>query len=414
MKKYLLAVVSCLFLLPLIANAQEKNLEYFLQQAKSNSPLIKDFQNQISILKLDSAKIKAGLMPQVSGSSNLLYAPVISGFGYDPAITNGQLVSALVSVSKEITSKNRINTLIKNTQINRDSLGVQQAFSIQDIERNIATQYITTWGDQELLNLSKETLQLLKKQDSLLKKLTQASVFKQTEYLAFKVNLEQQDLAVLQNQSQYKNDFYTLSYLSGIADTATYTLASVPFQQTSTPTFEESNLSKKYAIDSLRNLNNLDQLQLNYKPKLNVFADAGYNSSLTPKAYKNFGWSVGLNLNIPIYDGGQKKLSTQQIVLNQLTQNNYKYYYSIQYQKQQAQIKQMIAQYETFINKANTQLSYSKTLIDANALQLSTGDVRMTDYLLSISNYLNLRAAIIQNKTNQLQMTNQLHYFTVK
>jgi outer membrane protein TolC len=150
---------------------------------------------------------------------------------------------------------------------------------------------------------------------------------------------------------------------------------------------------------------------LNYKPKLNVFADAGYISSLPKQAYKNFGWSIGLNLSIPIYDGGLKKLSTHQINLNQRTQNKYRDFYKIQYDQQKNQLQRMIDQYELSINKAKKQLNYSKTLTDANALQLQTGDVRMTDYLISINNYLNLRVNIIQNKINQLQMINQLHYF---
>lgn len=394
--------------------AQQKNLEYFLEQAKANSPLLNDYQNQLLLLSLDSSKIRAGLLPQVNGSSNLLYAPVINGIGYDPAITNGQLVSGLITVSKEITTKARLNTLIKGLQLSKDSLGNARAFTVLDLEKSISSQYITTWGDQQLLQLSKETLRLLEKQDSLLKKLTQSSVFKQTEYLTFKVNLEQQQLIVLQNHNQYKNDFAVLNYLSGIADTTTYLLSPVPVQRIDIPEFGNSLLYKKYSIDSMKTLNALNQLELNYKPKLNVFADAGYQSSLPPKAYKNFGWSVGLNLSIPIYDGGLKKLSISQINLSQRTQNRYRDFYMIQYEQQKLQLKQVIAQYDDLINKSNKQLAFSQALIDANALQLKTGDVRMTEYLLSMNNYLNLKTNIIQNKINQLQMINQLHYFTLK
>jgi outer membrane protein TolC len=407
-------VLFLFILFPVCLKAQEKNLDYFINQAKTNSPLLNDYQNQLLILSLDSSKIKAGLKPQVSGSSNLLYAPIISGIGYDPAITNGQIVSALVSVSKEITTKARLNTLLKSLQLTGNSLSNQRAFTVLDLEKGISAQYITTWGDHQFVQLAKETLQLLEKQDTLLKKLTQGSVFKQTEYLAFKVNLEQQYLTVLQSQNQYKNDFAALNYLSGIADTIIYTISYPLVRVINVPKFDESLLFKKYQIDSLKTLNALDQLSLNYKPKLNVFADAGYLSSLPKQAYKNFGWTVGLNLSIPIYDGGLRKLSTQQINLNQKTQNKYRDFYRIQYDQQRNQLQRMIDQYESLINKANKQLNYSKTLIDANALQLKTGDVRMTDYLIAINNYLNLRVNIIQNKNNLLQMINQQHYFILK
>ncbi|MFD2143993.1 TolC family protein [Mucilaginibacter antarcticus] len=47
-------------------------------------------------------------------------------------------------------------------------------------------------------------------------------------------------------------------------------------------------------------------IDYNYKPKLNVFADGGYNSDLTAEYYRHFGVSAGFGLVIPIYDGGQK------------------------------------------------------------------------------------------------------------
>ncbi len=394
-------------------SAQQKDLNYFLNQARINSPLLNDYQNQIQILGLDSAKLRAGLLPQVSASSNLVYAPIIKGVGYDPAITNGQLVSSLITVSKEISTKARLNTLIKGLQLSKDSLGNQRALSILDIEKSIATQYITILGDQEQLNLAKEILNLLKTQDNLLKKLTQSSVFRQTEYLTFKVSLEQQLLNVMQNQNQYKNDFMALNYLSGITDTTTYQIEALPSRKVDVPGFENSPIYEKYSIDSARTVNSLNLLALNYRPKLNVFTDGGYQSSLPKQAYKNFGWSAGLNLTIPIYDGGLKKLSINQINLNRQTQSRYRDFYKIQYQQQKIRLQQTIKAYDELIVQAKKQLSFSKTLIDANALQLKTGDVNMSDYLLSVNNYLNLRVNIIQNKINQLQSINQLHYFTL-
>ena len=52
-----------------------------------------------------------------------------------------------------------------------------------------------------------------------LKKLTQASVYKQADYLAFYTTLQQQQFAILQSQIQYNTDYLTLNYLAGIVDT---------------------------------------------------------------------------------------------------------------------------------------------------------------------------------------------------
>lgn len=413
MKKYL-GILFVFFVLPFSLKAQEKSLDYFLNHAKQNSPLLKGFDNQVSILKLDSAKIKAGFMPQFSGTSHLFYAPVVKGFGYDPVITNGQLFDALITVNNEINTRRRSNTYIQSVQLSKDSVSNQKAISEITLAQNISKQYIITLGDQQLLNLSQEILALLKKEDNVLKKLTQNAVFKQTDYLAFKVNLEQQSLVVTQNLSQFKTDLNSLQYFSGLSDTANYTLKTINITLPEVPKFEESVYARAYKTDSLKNINALSLLNLNYQPRLSAFANGGYNTSFTTQAYKNFGVSAGLSLNIPIYDGGQRKMTEQQIKLQQMSIKNYKYYAQNQYQQQQNQLKNIIKRYDDLLVQSTYQITYAKALVDANALQLSTGDVRMTDYLLSIANYLQLRASIIQNKINQLQAINQLHYFTIK
>ncbi len=72
-------------ILSLFAIGQQKNLDYFIQQGLDNSPLLKDYQNQVQINRVDSQRIRATYKPQVTGTSNNAYAPVIKGYGYDGA-----------------------------------------------------------------------------------------------------------------------------------------------------------------------------------------------------------------------------------------------------------------------------------------------------------------------------------------
>src|SRR5437762_297081 len=111
------------------SQAQQNNLDYFVNQAIANSPLLKDFQNQILSFTLDSQIMRAGRKLQMNG--------------------------------------------------------------------------------------------LLRKEDSLLKKLTQDNAFKQNEYLGFVVILQQQLLTTSQLETQYDFDYAALNYLAGIVDTTT-------------------------------------------------------------------------------------------------------------------------------------------------------------------------------------------------
>ena len=128
-----------------------------------------------------------------------------------------------------------------------------------------------------------------------------------------------------------------------------------------------------------------------YKPKLNIYADAGYNSSLQYEPYKNFGLSAGLNFSVPIYDGKQRKMKYQKINIAEDTRQHYKDYFLRQYNQQIAQLTQQLRSTESLINDINGQIKYSSTLIDVNKKLLETGEVRITDLILTINTFLNAR-----------------------
>src|SRR4051812_16325572 len=68
-------------------HAQQNTLDFYLQQAYQNSPLLKDYNNQVRGNHIDSAIVRAGYVVQVNGNSINNYAPVIHGYGYEGAIT---------------------------------------------------------------------------------------------------------------------------------------------------------------------------------------------------------------------------------------------------------------------------------------------------------------------------------------
>ena len=289
-------------------SAQKNNVDYFVNQAITNSPLLKDYESQLSSLTLDSKIFLAGLKPQVNGVSTNSYAPVIGGWGYDNAITNGQQLSALASVSKSLFNKKGIESQLAGMQIQGQSAMNNSKISEQDIRKTVADQYITVYGGQLQLDFNNRINNMLSREDSVLKKLTQDNVYKQTDYLSFVVTRQQQLLNTSQLKIQYDYDYATLNYLAGIIDT---TIIPLTDPQLKSVTFGDSHMSIFYIqfeLDSLKLANDRALIDVSYLPTINVFADAGYNSSFAYKAYKNFGTSIGINISIPIYDGKKKKL----------------------------------------------------------------------------------------------------------
>src|SRR5436309_710186 len=89
---------------------QNNQLDYFLKEAIVNSPLLKDNQNQILLNDIDSIRILADYKPHLNFTSNNMYAPVVNGYGYDKAITNGGNLIEQLAVSKTFVNKKNIET----------------------------------------------------------------------------------------------------------------------------------------------------------------------------------------------------------------------------------------------------------------------------------------------------------------
>ena len=394
-----------------VALAQTNTLDHYLDIGKNNSPLLKDLKNQVLLSQLDSLKLRAGLKAQVSGNGGALFAPVISGYGYAGSITNFQTLDAIISVNKTLIGKQNLNSQLAAIGLQRDSIFNISKISELDLKKAITSQYIAAYGSLKQLIFSQEVVTLLTKEDDLLKKLTRSNVYRQSDYLTFLVTMKQQELLLTQARGQYKNDYTTLNYISGIADTSMIELTDPALEKSQIPEVSNSVFFKKYLLDSLRLLNNRKLVDFSYRPKANVFADGGYNTDFNNQLYKNFGTSFGFNLTVPIYDGGQRKLQYKRLSLEEETRENYKTFFNIQYRQQIAQLKQQISESNNLLNQIEDQIKYSETLIKVDTKLLETGDLRIADLVLAINNYLSIKNLKTTTIINKLQLINQLNYW---
>jgi len=406
----LLLLVS-LLQFSIAASSQNNNLQFYLNRALGSSPLIKDDQNQILSNQLDSQRILAGYKPQVTGTSFNMYAPVIGGYGYDLAISNGGNFTTVVGVDKTWVGRKNLATQFGAINLQNQSIKNNSRITEQELKRNVAAQYIVAFGDMQQLNFYRETHDLLQKEEGILKDLTQKNVYHQSDYLSFLVTVKQQALQFKQLQIQFENDFATLNYICGIMDTSTVLLDDPDIRLEHLPDISHSIFLKQFEIDSLKLSNSKAILDFNYKPKAHLFADAGYSSSLAYEAYKNFGTSFGFSITVPIYDGHAKKLLYGKIDIAERTRNEYKTFFTSQYQQQIAQLSQQLHATEELIGQINDQIKYSESLIDVNGKLLETGDVRIADYIIALSNYLNARNLLTQNNITRMQIINQINYW---
>jgi len=395
--------VSCL--------AQTHTLEYYITQAMANSPLLKEYNNQYLSGLIDSQRLRATYKPQVNATSTNSYAPVLNGYGYDQVITNIGGYSALINVDKAFIGRKNISAQYAAIHLQNDSLLVSKKISEQDLKRTITAQYITAYGDLQQLNFNMEVSRLLSNEDTILRKLAQSNVYKQTDYLTFRVTLQQQQLQLRQLRIQYQTNLANLNYLCGIYDTSAAILSAPDINVIALPDLTSSAFFHKYLLDSLKLQNSISILNYSYRPKLNAFVNSGWYSSLLFESYKNFGVGFGLNLTVPIYDGNQRRLQYRKIKLQEDTRVNYRDFFTRQYNQQIAQLMQQLKATEQLITDINDQVKYTETLIQVDAKQMQTGDTRIADYVIAINNYLATKNLLTQNSINRMQIITQINYW---
>jgi hypothetical protein len=408
--------MRCFFLIILgfttsYSSAQKNTLDFYLTEAVRNSPLLKDYQSQIEANGIDSQRIRAQYHPQVTATSNDLIAPVINGIGYDQAVTNGGQLSGIINVSQTLVSHGNLAAQYKNLQLQNQGIANNAHISEQDLRRTITSQYLSAFGTLQQLRLAREIHDLLQKEVAILKLLTERNIYRQTDYLTLLVIVQQQDLSLKQLDIQFHNDFANLNYLTGIVDTAVVNLEEPAFTVSIPAGPGHSVFFQKYTIDSLLLVHNRTLIDYSYKPKVNVYANAGYLSSLSYQGYKNFGTSVGLDLVVPIYDGKQKKMQYRKLDISERSRSNYLSFYTSQYYQQIYLLQQQLQQTESLIGDINNQIKYADGLIQANARLLETGDAKIADLIIALNNYLTAKNLLTQNKVSRLEIINQINYW---
>ena len=116
-------------------------------------------------------------------------------------------------------------------------------------------------------------------------------------------------------------------------------------------------------------------------------------------------------MTVPIYDGHQRQIQYAKLDIAERTRSGYKDFFTRQYSQQIAQLMQQLRATEELIGQINDQLKYTEALITVNGKLLGTGDARIADYILALSNYLNAKNLLTQNNITRLQIINQINYW---
>ena len=408
-------ILSLLFLsIALSVHSQSRAIEYYLEEGVRNSPLLKDFTNQVNSALIDSLLIRAARMPQVEAKSQLLWSPAFKNFGYDEVVTDGGNYQAVIGVSQALLNRRESSNRYHSVGIQRQSAVNSSRISGAELKKIITEQYLVSYMDYNDLNFNKSFLGLAYKENEVIGQFVISGLARQTDLLSLQIETQTLEILVNQLKNQFEKDIRLLNQLCGLNDTGLCELVLPDLELKYKGEITKSPLFNQYRIDSLRIANEMAAIDIKYRLRMNWFADAGFLTSSPWNFYRHFGYSAGVSLSIPVYDGRQKVKEKQKLSLAETTRANYQDNFRKQYSQQIKQLTDELKSLQSLSTQFEAQLKTSEQLVTALKAQLESGIIQMTEFINAIRNYRDINKNLSNNRIRIQQVINELNYLNTQ
>lgn len=412
--------------LHIYVNAQT-DLSFYINQAKENSPLIKDNKNQSEASKAELERLKAlYTKPQITFNAGVAVSPIINRdngktelqispsdatnyTGYDIAASNGGIYQGMINVNQPLFNAGKLKmaseqVLVAN-QINLNTIKLSE----HDIEKIVGDQYVLCLQDLKQTDYIIQLSQIINEQKVVVNKLVENGLLKQSDLLLVSIEQQTQQNTLAMYKSIYRRDLMDLNILCGINDTSLIAINNLDL--TISSSVSQSNFTEKFRLDSLNLLASQKNFELKYKLQLSAYANTGLNGVYVPTLPNRFGLSGGLNFSVYIFDGKQKSLnkkktdilikSTQSYKSNFITQNTIRKY------KILAEISSLNDRMVISIN----QLKDYKQLLEYYKKEVITGQQSVVAYITTIKNLAALQRDYVLMQSNKLLLINTYNYW---
>lgn len=403
-------LVLILSALALFSRSQPGTLDFYIREGLSKSPLLNDYRNQLLSAKSDSLLVKASRKPLLEVNSQLQYSPFGKNWGYDEVITDGGNYSALIGIRQNFLNSKEINNRYESAAIQRQSVINTSKIYTTELRKLITDQYLTAYLGLTDLNFNRDFLSLLQKENEIVEKLVSSGTGKQTDYLALLIETQTQQILIKQLQSDYRKDLSLLNEICGISDSASYDLTEPLLERAGSDDISRSPSFLQYRIDSLKLGNEKNAIDIRYKPKVSWFADAGMMTSNPWNFYRHFGFSAGVSLNVPVYDGRQRDIEKNKIIFQENSRQAYENNFRIKYHLQITRLEDELGSLNDISTDLEKQVKTSNLLANTLKNQLEAGNALMTDYINAIKNLKSARRELNLINLRKLQIINEINY----
>ncbi|MEJ2055279.1 MAG: TolC family protein [Calditrichaceae bacterium] len=401
----------------------QKSLEYFIDTADKNSPVLNEYRslqdiNQLQ-LKLDKAENSAF---HVSLSGDYLFAPYFNNhgdlistnpspdaIGYDAGITNGGLYSAQLNLERNIFNGSVLNALERQANFREKNYYYNFDLEKHNLKKQVTEQYLTAYHSLQSAQLHEEVVDNLQEQLKLTAEMVKKGYVRSSDYLLLKIELENQKINQNNTRNAYRSELLQLNTLCGITDTNQVIIQPVKLDMHEKN--KPSSFLRKYNLDSLSLIAQQKLFETKYQPQIKVFANTGLNAVELDNIQRRLGMSAGISLSLAILDGNQKNLTRQQNRISRQSIGEYRRYAMNNITVQRSKLKQRIVLMNKNLQSLSRQIDDYRTMIDISDNQLQQGNISMIDYLTLLRGFTDLRQQRIDMEMNYQIEINNYNYW---
>lgn len=389
-----------LFTLTCASTYAQKDLQYYIEQAKNNSPLIHQYRNEqegsrFEIERLRGAYTKA----QISLQGNFLVSPIISRdkgsskldwnpfiankySGYDLAASNGGAYVGLINLSQPLFNGKRFETFANQVNVDIEKNEINAQLTFHELEKTVTDQYIQCVMEYRQLEYTNNLLSIITRQQTIISRLVTKGTARRSDLSLLIIEQKAQEIAQNVARATYRSALMDLRVLCGISDTSYQVIE--PPNLTLSSDVDTYKFVEQFRLDSLSLIADQQIFNLRYKPWTTLFANTGLNAVYVPTISDRFGLSAGINFGLTLSDGKQRSTMEQRTKTLLRTTQVSKSYFSRQNIVRKNKIKDELQSLSLRLEIMEEQLVEYQTLLTLYQEELDRGEVAVVNYLAAL------------------------------
>jgi outer membrane protein TolC len=404
----------------------QNTLQDYVEFARQNSPLIRDHMNQIIASDYEIQRLRALYTKfQIGLTGNYLFAPIVSTdhgtdlewnsggadhyYGYDLSQTNGGLYQGLIAVNKPLFNKKRFRAFAGQEEVNKQANENKIQLTAHDIEKSVTDQYILCLLDKKQVFYYDSISSILNGQLTIIRKLVEASVLKQSDLTLLKIEYENNQAQLATYRATYRRDLLDLYILCGLQDTTFVILPDISIPLRYPVTY--SGYLEKFRIDSLSLIAAQMTFETKYLPQVSAFSNAGLNAVYAPLMLNRFGFSAGLTATWDLYDGHQRQITQTKTNIQLETIAFYEDHFNVQNAVRKNKIlADLRANAERGMFLQNQLADYQNLLL-AYKKEIMQGQLPIINYIIVLKNMVAVKRDYLILEANNLLLANEYNYW---